>query len=151
MNNRILLVDDEETIRYVLRDALISDGYDVDIAGNAFQALEYFKPAQYDLMITDINMHGMDGFQLIREMKRYDSHLKIIIMTANDPLETVKEAAKLGVVGMISKPFKIQKIKDVIVMTFNERSISKDIDRNRIGQLQEDYDSPKRLLSQIRT
>ena len=66
MNNRILLVDDEETIRYVLKEALVSEGYKVDVAWDAFQAMERFKMAPYDLIITDIKMRGMDGIQLIR-------------------------------------------------------------------------------------
>ncbi len=126
MNNRILLVDDEETIRYVLREALIGEGYDVDIAHSAFQAIECFKLAPYDLIITDIKMHGMDGLQLIREVRKGDSLLNIIIITAYGSLETVKEAAKLGVIEMISKPFKIQEIKDAIVRTFKENEISED-------------------------
>ncbi len=128
MNNRILLVDDEETIRFVLRETLISEGYNVDIAEDAFQALEHFKLASYDLIITDIKMKGMNGIQLIREIKRSDLDLKIIIITAYGSLETVKEAAKLGVVEMISKPFKIQEIKDAIVRMLKENSISKDTD-----------------------
>jgi DNA-binding response OmpR family regulator len=119
-------VDDEETIRYVLRESLISEGYNVDIAEDAFQALDHFKLASYDLIITDIKMKGMNGIQLIRELKKSDSDLKIIIITAYGSLETVKEAAKLGVVEMIGKPFKIQEIKDVIVRMFNESSISKE-------------------------
>lgn len=131
MNNRILLVDDEETIRFVLRETLISEGYNVDIAEDAFQALEHFKLASYDLIITDIKMKGMNGIQLIREIKRSDLELKIIIITAYGSLETVKEAAKLGVVEMISKPFKIQEIKDAIVRMLKENSISKDTERGR--------------------
>ena len=129
MNNRILLVDDEETIRFVLRETLISEGYNVDIAADAFQALEHFKLASYDLIITDIKMKGMNGIQLIREIKRSDLDLKIIIITAYGSLETVKEAAKLGVVEMISKPFKIQEIKDAIVRMLKENGISKDTER----------------------
>ncbi|MGR3292823.1 MAG: response regulator [Candidatus Scalindua sp.] len=132
MNYRILLVDDEETIRYALRETLVSDGHNVDIAEDAFQALENFKLKQYDLVITDIKMHGMDGIQLIREIKKSDSRLKIIIITAYGSLETVKEAAKLGVVDMIGKPFKIQEIKDVITRLFNENSVSEDTERGRI-------------------
>jgi len=131
LNNRILLVDDEETIRFVLRETLISEGYNVDIAEDAFQALEHFKLASYDLIITDIKMKGMNGIQLIREIKRSDLDLKIIIITAYGSLETVKEAAKLGVVEMISKPFKIQEIKDAIVRMLKENSISKDTERGR--------------------
>jgi CheY-like chemotaxis protein len=131
LNNRILLVDDEETIRFVLRETLISEGYNVDIAADAFQALEHFKLASYDLIITDIKMKGMNGIQLIREIKRSDLELKIIIITAYGSLETVKEAAKLGVVEMISKPFKIQEIKDAIVRMLKENSISKNTEIGR--------------------
>ena len=93
--------------------------------------MERFKLASYDLIITDIKMKGMNGLQLIREIKRNGVDLKIIIITAYGSLETVKEAAKLGVVEMISKPFKIQEIKDVIIRIFNENSISKDTDSGR--------------------
>ncbi|MFQ5685521.1 MAG: response regulator [Candidatus Scalindua sp.] len=136
MNNRILLVDDEETIRYVLKEALVSEGYKVDVARDAFQAMDRFKTTPYDLIITDIKMRGMDGIQLIREIRRSDSNLKIVIITAYGSLETVKEAAKLGVVEMISKPFKIREIKDIIVRMFNNSSISKDTDREKACQLQ---------------
>ncbi len=125
------MVDDEETIRYVLKEALVSDGYSVDIASDAFQALDHFKRKQYDLIITDVKMHGMDGIQLIRELKKSDSHLKVIMITAYGSLETVKEAAKLGVVEMIGKPFKIREIKDVIVRAFNENSASEDNKRGK--------------------
>lgn len=128
MNNKILLVDDEETIRYALRESLIGEGYDVDIAHDAFQAMERFKLTRYNLMITDIKMHGMDGLQLIRETKKEGFHLNIIIITAYGSLETVKEAAELGVIEMISKPFKIQEIKDAIVKTLSENKISENTD-----------------------
>ncbi len=138
MNNRILLVDDEETIRYVLREALVSDGYNVDIAADAFQALDHFKLKKYDLVITDVKMHGMDGIQLIREIKKNDSCLKVIIITAYGSLETVKEAAKLGVVEMIGKPFKIREIKDVITRMFNESCVSEDTERGKTCLLRTD-------------
>ena len=114
MTNRILLVDDEDTLRYVLRETLIGEGYSVDVANDGFQALEHVKLKSYDLLITDIKMHGMDGLQLIREIKRNGSHLKIVIITAYGSLEMVKEEARLGVVEFVSKTFKMQEIKYVI-------------------------------------
>ena len=114
MSNRILLVDDEETIRYALKETLISEGYSVDVAKDGFRALERIKLTPYDLLITDIRMHGMDGLRLIREMKKNNLNLKVIIITAYGSLETVKEATRLGVGEFISKPFKIQEIKDII-------------------------------------
>ena len=128
MTNRILLVDDEETLRFVLRESLISEGYSVDVANDGFQALERVKDKSYDLLITDIKMHGMDGLQLIREIKRNGSHLKIIIITAYGSLEMVKEAARLGVIEFVSKPFKIQEIKDVITRNLCDDNTSSEND-----------------------
>lgn len=128
MTNRILLVDDEETLRFVLRETLISEGYSVDVAKDGFQALEHVKGKSYDLLITDIKMHGMDGLQLIREIKRNGSHLKIIIITAYGSLEMVKEAARLGVIEFVSKPFKIQEIKDVITRNLCDDNTSSEND-----------------------
>jgi two-component system response regulator (stage 0 sporulation protein F) len=128
MTNRILLVDDEETLRFVLRETLISEGYSVDVANDGFQALERVKLKPYDLLITDIKMHGMDGLQLIREIKRNGSHLKIIIITAYGSLEMVKEAARLGVIEFVSKPFKIQEIKDVITRNLCDDNTSSEND-----------------------
>ncbi len=122
------MVDDEETIRYALKETLIGEGYDVDVASDAFQAMERLKLSKYDLIITDVMMHGMDGLQLIREIKKDGSRLNIIIITAYGSLETVKDAAKLGVVEMISKPFKIQEIKDAITRTLNQNPISENTD-----------------------
>ncbi len=126
MKNKILLVDDEETLRYVLSETLTSEGYSVDVAKNGFQALERFKSKPYDLLITDINMHGMDGLQLIREIKKNGLDLKIIIITAYGSLEMVKEATRLGVTELISKPFKIKEIKDIITKVFSRQSISQE-------------------------
>lgn len=119
MNNNILLVDDEETIRYVLRESLIDEGYSVDVACNGHQALERLSLKSYDLLITDIKMHGMNGLQLIREINKKGTNSKIVVITAYGSLETVKEATRLGVLEFLSKPFKIQEIKDVITRIFS--------------------------------
>lgn len=136
MRNRILLVDDEETIRYALRETLITEGYNVDVAENGFQALERFKVMPYDLLITDIKMPGMDGLQLVREVKKSNPCLKVISITAYGSLETVKEATRLGVAEFLSKPFKIQEIKDVIIRVLCNQDISSETNKNSIRQSQ---------------
>ncbi len=136
MRNRILLVDDEETIRYALRETLITEGYNVDVAENGFQALERFKVMPYDLLITDIKMPGMDGLQLVREVKKSNPCLKVISITAYGSLETVKEATRLGVAEFLSKPFKIREIKDVIIRVLCNQDISSETNKNSIRQSQ---------------
>ncbi|MCP5006461.1 MAG: response regulator [Planctomycetes bacterium] len=114
MNLRILLVDDEETLRSVLQETLIEEGYSVDVASDGFQALERFSIASYDLLITDIRMQGMDGIRLIREIKRNGFPVQIIIISAYGTRESMKEATRLGVAEFLNKPFKLQDIKNVI-------------------------------------
>ena len=114
MNFNILLVDDEETLRCVLKESLAGEGYNVDVANDGFQALERFKMVPYDLLITDLRMHGMDGLQLIREVKKDNLQINVIIITAYGSGETIKEAMSLGVIELINKPFKLQEIKDGI-------------------------------------
>ena len=114
MNFNILLVGDEETLRWVFKESLAGEGYDVDVANDGFQALERFKMVPYDLLITDLRMHGMDGLQLIREVKKDNLQINVIIITAYGSGETIKEAMSLGVIELINKPFKLQEIKDGI-------------------------------------
>ena len=114
MNFNILLVDDEETLRCVLKESLAGEGYNVDVANDGFQALERFKMVPYDLLITDLRMHGMDGLQLIREVKKDNLQINVIIITAYGSGETIKEAMSLGVIELINKPFKLQETKDGI-------------------------------------
>ena len=108
------MVDDEETLRCVLKESLAGEGYNVDVANDGFQALERFKMVPYDLLITDLRMHGMDGLQLIREVKKDNLQINVIIITAYGSGETIKEAMSLGVIELINKPFKLQEIKDGI-------------------------------------
>lgn len=119
MNFSILLVDDEETLRCVLQETLVGEGYSVDVANDGFQALERFKITSYDLLITDIRMQGMDGLRLIREIKKNGLPVNIIIITAYGSGEALTEALRLGVVKLFKKPFKLQEIKDSITRILN--------------------------------
>ncbi|MDR4505498.1 MAG: response regulator [Candidatus Scalindua sp.] len=119
MNFRILLVDDEETLRSVLQETLAGEGYSVDVANDGFQALERFKITSYDLLITDVRMQGMDGLQLIREIKKNGLPVNVIMITAYGSGEAIKEAMRLGVVELFNKPFKLQEIKDAITRILN--------------------------------
>ncbi len=139
MGFRILLVDDEETLRCVLQETLTGEGYSVDVANDGLQALERFKITSYDLLITDIRMQGMDGLQLIREIKKNGLSINIIIITAYGSGETLQEAMQLGVVELFHKPFKLQEIKDSITRILNHllQEKGKETTSNRAGNREE--------------
>jgi DNA-binding response OmpR family regulator len=81
-NKRILLVDDESDVTTVLTFALEDYGFEVESYNNPLVALSNFKPNYYDLAILDIKMPEMNGFELLREIKKEDENLKICFLTA---------------------------------------------------------------------
>lgn len=119
MKKRILLVDDEETLRWTLHEALVEEGYDIENTNDSIKALGLVKKTHYDLVISDLKMPIMGGLQLISEIKKIHPDIKAIVITAYGSVETVIEAMRLGVVDFITKPFKIEQMKSVIRKVLN--------------------------------
>lgn len=103
---RVLLVDDEDSIR-ILLSRMLASVYDVDTAASGMSALEHLRApgASYDLLISDLNMPGMDGLSLIREVRRFDAKLPVLIITGYSTESSAIEAVNLGVAGYLTKPF----------------------------------------------
>jgi excisionase family DNA binding protein len=104
--SRILLVDDEESIRKLL-SRMLETNYDVEVAADGDAALRLLREpdAHYDLLISDLNMPGMDGLTLIREAQRIDAALPAIVITGYSTESSAIEALNLGVAGYLTKPF----------------------------------------------
>jgi DNA-binding response OmpR family regulator len=83
-NNRILIVDDEPDLTKICMLALEHYGYNVDAINDPQEALLKFKPGSYDLVILDIKMPKMDGFELYQEIKKKDNNAKICFLTASE-------------------------------------------------------------------
>lgn len=79
---RLLIVDDEENIRFLFKEELEEEGYEVDVASNGFDALEKIKNAVFDLVILDIKMPGMNGIQALNEIKNMNKDLPVILCSA---------------------------------------------------------------------
>ena len=101
----ILVVDDEESIRTVLRLDLEKQNYRTDEAGSGKQTLEILEKNHYDLMITDLMMDGMDGLELMREIKKIKPELMAIILTGYASLDSAVEAMRLGASDYLRKPY----------------------------------------------
>jgi excisionase family DNA binding protein len=107
---RILVVDDEASIRDLLSKTLALAEYDVDVSPDGRSALERMRLYPYDLLIADLKMPGMDGLAVIREAKRYKSDLPIIIITGFSTESSAIEAVNLGVAGYLTKPFRVPQV-----------------------------------------
>ena len=107
---RILVVDDEASIRDLLSKTLALAEYDVDVSPDGRSALERMRLYPYDLLIADLKMPGMDGLTVIREAKRYKSDLPVIIITGFSTESSAIEAVNLGVAGYLTKPFRVPQV-----------------------------------------
>jgi excisionase family DNA binding protein len=107
---RVLVVDDEASIRDLLAKTLALAEYDVDVAADGRSALERMRLYPYDLLIADLRMPGMDGLTVIREAKRYKADLPVLIITGYSTESSAIEAVNLGVAGYLTKPFRVPQV-----------------------------------------
>jgi len=109
-NPKILIVDDEENIRWVFKKALGKKDFLVDTAANGEDALTKIQSNDYLIVFTDIFMEGMTGLELLNRVKDTNPNIKIVVMTAQDTMNNTIEAMRLGAYDYISKPFDFDEI-----------------------------------------
>jgi excisionase family DNA binding protein len=107
---RVLVVDDEASIRDLLSKTLALAEYEVDTASDGNSALDRMRAFNYDLLIADLKMPGMDGLTLIRQAKRIKADLPVIIITGFSTESSAIEAVNLGVAGYLTKPFRVPQV-----------------------------------------
>jgi two-component system, response regulator YesN len=101
-----LIVDDESLVRKGMRLVFPWDKYGVQIAGEAAtgeKALEFVKRQPVQLLLTDITMPGMSGLELVKQVRRYDPSIKVVILTCHQDFEFIQEALRLGAIDYIVK------------------------------------------------
>jgi PAS domain S-box-containing protein len=103
---KILMIDDEEDIRRVLAMSLRSDGYDVATAENGHQGVEVFKQERPQIVLTDIRMPGMDGLEVLKQIKKLTHDAEVIIITGHGDIDSAVEALQHGASDFIHKPVK---------------------------------------------
>jgi signal transduction histidine kinase len=120
----ILIVDDEEDIRDVLEIALKDSGYKVFLAENGVKALEIFKSAHPDIVITDIKMPIMDGIELLRRIKRENSSTQVLMITGHGDMHLTIRSLKYDAMDFITKPVNVD-ILEIAVEKAVEKILAK--------------------------
>ncbi len=113
MNKRsinILIVEDEEAIRSGLIDVFVFHGYDVDSAATGPEGLNKALTGKFDLILLDIMLPGMDGYEICNEIRAKDRDQPIIMLTAKTSDEEIIQGLKLGADDYVAKPFSIQQL-----------------------------------------
>jgi DNA-binding NtrC family response regulator len=105
MSGRILIIEDEQLIRWSLRQKLEECGYEVDEAETGAEGLTQFESEVYDLIMLDYKLPDMTGLDILRQVRESDTDVVIIMMTAYSTIESAVEAMKLGAYDYVTKPF----------------------------------------------
>ena len=107
---RILVIEDEEAIRTGLIDVFVFHGYDLDSAENGREGLKKALSGQFDLVLLDVMLPGMNGFDICNAIRQHDRSLAIIMLTAKNSDEDIIKGLKLGADDYVSKPFSIAQL-----------------------------------------
>lgn len=112
MSKTVLVVDDSESIREVVKFTLENNGFEVLLGNDGTDALEFFDGRGIDLIITDLHMPKMDGIELIKNIRSNDKYagIPILFLTTESQLSKKMEAKEAGATGWIVKPFVPQKL-----------------------------------------
>ena len=113
-HNRVLVVDDEESLRRVTQLRLQAVGYHVDSVADGFQALDLLAKEPYDLVLTDLKMPGMNGIELLKHVHEHYPDVIVIVVTAFGTVESAVEAVKAGAYDYIVKPVNMDGLRLVI-------------------------------------
>ncbi len=119
-NARLLIVEDDPQMRRILSDMLSEEGYKVSSVGSGKEAIEKVKGNGFDVVVADIVMPGMDGMGVLKEVKKLEPQIHVIMITAFATIENAVEAMKNGASDYIAKPFKIAEVEVAIKRVLEE-------------------------------
>jgi two-component system response regulator PilR (NtrC family) len=125
--NRILVVDDETSMRQLLEITLRKEGYRVTTARSGSKAVEAFEKSPYDLVISDIKMPDMSGVEVLRHVKGVAPETPVIMITAYSSAETAVDALRLGAYDYIAKPFKVDELKTTIKNALEKKQLKEEV------------------------
>ncbi len=124
---KILVVDDEKSMREILQIFLKNEGYSVSVADNGQSAIEAVKKDIFDLIITDMKMPKVSGLDLLKSVKKITPDTVVVIITAFGTTESAVEAMKLGAYDYIQKPFQMDNIRLVVKNALEKQRLQKDV------------------------
>ena len=123
---KVLIVEDEAVVRDSVREWLVEDGYDVEVAENGEEALKKIKQEEYGVIVLDLKLPDIDGLQVFEQAKELKPETKGVIITAYPSKETRDRAKQLGLMDYLAKPFKVEDLEKLISQALGEAEAKKD-------------------------
>jgi DNA-binding NtrC family response regulator len=133
---RVLVVDDERSILLLLEEALTQWGYQVTCASHVTEALAAIKTQVFDAALTDVRMPDMSGLDLLREIKKQDESIEVVIMTGYPTITSAVEALKEGAYDYLSKPLILDELRHLMQRLMERRFLRGEVHslRARLGE-----------------
>ncbi len=120
---RVLIADDEKNLRTVLAKELSAEGYDVRETENGAEAAAILEKDEYDVLLLDMNMPGMDGIEVLKKVKSQELPAEVIILTGHGSVSTAVEAMKLGAYDYLTNPVKTEELKAIVEKAYEKKKI----------------------------
>src|SRR5512139_2041917 len=120
---RVLIADDDENLRKVLRNELSEEGLEVDGADSGTRTMELLENDEVDVLLLDLGMPGLGGMDVLKKMNTLGLSTEVIILTGNATVPTAVEAMKLGAYDYLTKPFKLEELKAVVEKAYEKKEI----------------------------
>ncbi|NUN24143.1 MAG: sigma-54-dependent Fis family transcriptional regulator [Candidatus Jettenia caeni] len=131
MGSKVLIVDDEKLMRISLESQLRKEGYNVKSVDNALDGLKIVKSEEYDVVVTDLRLSGMGGIELLKDIKKYNQEIIVVIMTAYGTLESAVSAIKEGAYDYIAKPFSTDELIIKLQRALHYKNTTAEVNRLR--------------------
>lgn len=121
---RVLVVDDEPKICYLIQELLSPEGYHVDVSFSGVEALQLIKKNKYQMLLTDLKMPGIDGLELIQRARDLNPEIRTIMVTGYATVDTAVQSLRHGVDDYIKKPFNVFELKKVVKQTLYTQQVA---------------------------
>src|SRR4030043_1078212 len=129
MKPSVLIVEDDDTMRETLSHVLKRDGYEVYSENSGSGALSMIKKNIIDLILLDMRLPDVDGLELLKKIKEFDTEILVIMMTAYSDVQTAVSAMKSGAYHYINKPFDLEELKLLIEKGLETKSLINEVRR----------------------
>ena len=129
MNRKVLLIEDDTNIATGLQKVMRANGYDVTTSGRGDEGLQRAMAEEFDAVVTDLKLPGLDGLELVQQLHKAKPKLPIILITAHGTTEIAIEATKLGAFDYLPKPFEVEELLDLTAKAIeSSRLMSEPVD-----------------------
>ncbi|MGE5750654.1 MAG: sigma-54-dependent transcriptional regulator, partial [Nitrospirota bacterium] len=139
INEKVVIVDDDESVRWVLKKSLEKEGIETALAKDGAEALERIKEGDIAIMLMDIRMPGMSGFEALEKIREEGRGISVIIMTAQATMQNAIEAMRRGAFDYITKPFDLDEVNILVRKAIEVRRLSLEVNALR-AEVREKYE-----------